>query len=141
MKFNQNITVYGDVDYRGECPTETAEQITFFQVLAKQWPDYHAIALHPKNEAKRSGKDFHRAKLDKLMGSLNTGASDIIIPGCPAFVCEMKRKDHTKSKWQPDQQPYLLAAKNAGAFVCVALGYEAALQAVAEWHNNRISNS
>lgn len=139
MKMNPNITVYGDINYRGECPVEDAEQMTFFSQLKKYWPEYHAIALHPKNEAKRTGKDFHRAKIDKIMGSLNTGASDIIIPGCPAFVCEMKRRDHTQSQWQKEQQPYLLAAQEAGAFVCVALGYEAALEAVAEWHKQRIS--
>ena len=57
------------------------------------------------------------------------GASDIIIPGGPAFVCELKRRDHTQSKWQDGQQEYLDAAQRAGAFVCIALGYKAAEEA------------
>jgi len=71
------------------------------------------------------------------MGGMNTGASDIIIPGCPALVIEMKRRDHTKSKWQAGQIDYLEASKNAGAMVCVALGAEAAIQAVEEWHSQK----
>jgi len=45
----------------------------------------------------------------------------------------MKRQDHTKSKWQPGQLEYLEAAHYAGAFVCVALGWEAAMEAVEDW--------
>jgi len=62
-----------------------------------------------------------------------TGASDIIIPGCPAFVCELKRKDHTLCRWQDSQLEFLEAAKNNGAFVCVSLGHEAAWEAFLEW--------
>jgi len=62
-----------------------------------------------------------------------SGASDVIIPSRVTFVCEMKRADHTKSKWQPGQIDYLNAAQDAGAWVCVALGWEAAMEAVREW--------
>ena len=58
------------------------------------------------------------------------GAPDIIIPGNPTFVCELKRLDHTKCRFQYGQLEYLEAAHKAGAFVCVALGYQAALDAV-----------
>jgi hypothetical protein len=64
---------------------------------------------------------------------MTEGASDIIIPGCPAFVCELKRRDHTKSKWQDGQLEYLETAQKAGAFVCVALGADAAMEAFEEW--------
>lgn len=62
---------------------------------------------------------------------MTPGAADIIIP-C-GFVCELKRRDHTKSKWQPGQLEYLEAAQDAGCFVAVALGWEAALEAVDAW--------
>lgn len=64
---------------------------------------------------------------------MTPGASDIIIPGSPTFVCELKRKDHTLCKWQPNQQEYLQAAKDNGAFVCVALGWEGAMEAYRVW--------
>jgi hypothetical protein len=45
----------------------------------------------------------------------------------------MKRQDHTKSKWQDGQLDFLQTSQELGAFVCVALGYEAALQALNDW--------
>jgi hypothetical protein len=69
----------------------------------------------------------------KAKGAIRNGAADIIICGCPTFVCEMKRQDHTKSKWQDGQLDFLQTSQELGAFVCVALGYEAALQALNDW--------
>ena len=133
MKFPEWLDVYGDTQFRGDCPQEGAEQITFFGMLRAEYPDtLGVLALHPKNEEKRQGKQFRQLDRDKAMG-LSPGASDIIIPGNPAFVCEMKRQDHTKSQWKKGQQEYLWAAKSQGAFTAVALGWEAALRAVKEW--------
>lgn len=127
MKFPPWLKVYGDASYRGSCPAETAEQSTFFNQLP---PDLKKIALHIRNEGKR---DFRQMAKQKAEGGFISGASDVVIPGCPAFVCEMKRLDHTKSKWQPGQVEYMEAAQDNGAFVCVALGWEAAMEAVREW--------
>lgn len=133
MQFPEWLKVFGDADFRGQCHQESAEQITFFGQLRAKYPDtLGVLALHPKNEEKRKGRDFQKLARDKAMG-LSPGASDIVIPGSPAFVCEMKREDHTKSKWQPGQLTYLEAAHKQGAFVCVALGWEAALEAVEAW--------
>lgn len=132
MKFPEWLQVYGDVSFRGDCPNETPEQIAFFNIIRKGSPGIGTTAIHPMNEAKRKGKDFHKLKMDKALG-LTPGASDIIIPGCPSFVCEMKRKDHTKSSWQKDQLQFLEDCKNNGAFVCVALGHKAALEAFNKW--------
>jgi len=60
---------------------------------------------------------------------MTTGAADIIIPGNPSFVCELKRRDHTKSTLDPEQAKYLEQAQAAGAFVCIALGADAAMEA------------
>lgn len=133
MKLPNDIPVYGDPAFRGACPRETVEQVTFFRELRKSWPETLGIlAIHPKNEEKRSGARFSQLDRDKAMG-LSPGASDIIIPGNPAFVCELKRQDHTKCKWQPGQLEYLRAAQSQGAFVCVALGWQAAMEAIKEW--------
>jgi hypothetical protein len=126
MKFPPWLKVYGDTSYRGECPSETLEAITFFAQLRREYPDtYGLIATHIRNEGKRSWEQVARQKAE----GMTKGAPDIIIPTRRAFVCEMKRRDHTKSKWQPMQLEYLKSAHDAGAFVCVALGYDAAYSA------------
>lgn len=130
MRFPDWLRVYGSLDYRGPCPREETEQINFFSHLLHDYPEIAAISVHPKNEGKR---DFMRIHMDRKQGALTVGASDIIIPGCPALVMEMKRKDHTRSQWKKGQREYLQAAQDRGAFCCVALGWEAAMEAVREW--------
>lgn len=126
MKFPSDISVYGNLSYRGECPSETLEQVTFFSRLRTWYKNsYGLIALHPRNEGLRT---WAKAAFEKAEG-MTKGASDVIIPGNPSFVCEIKRRDHTKSKWQDGQQEYLNAAKEAGSFVCIALGADAAWDA------------
>lgn len=132
MKIPPWLKCYGDRTYRGDCPPESAEQITFFNRLRAQYPStYGKIALHPRNEGKRNHRQTARHKAEGMA----PGASDIVIPGCPAFVCELKRQDHTKSRWEDDQLDYLAVSRNAGAFVCVALGWEAAWEAFEAWRS------
>ena len=126
MKIPSDIEVYGDMSYRGKCATESAEQATFFNQLT---PNLRRLAIHPKNEGKRTHAQVAR---DKAQG-LNTGASDIIIVGAPTFVCELKRRDHNKSTITQQQVDFLLNAQAAGAFACIALGYEAAMLALDKW--------
>lgn len=135
MKFNDNITVYGDTEYRGPCPLEEIEQQIFFSRIRQAFPaTYGCIAMHPKNEGKRHG---NQSTKDFMMG-LALGASDIIIPARLPFICELKRRDHTKSQWQSKQIEYLEAAQACGAFVCVALGAEAALEAFKDWLKKQV---
>ena len=125
--------VYGDTSWRGKCPAEAMEQVTFFNTLRREYPDtWGRLALHPRNEQQLRGGQ-HKAMVQHKAEGLTPGASDIIIPARVSFVCEMKRQDHTQSKWQPGQIEYLEAAHNAGAFACVALGWDAAWQAFGEW--------
>lgn len=126
MKFPQWLKVYGDVGFRGDCPSETLEAITFFAHIRKQHPQtYGLIATHIRNEGKRNWQQVARQKAE----GMTKGAPDIIIPMARTFVCELKRQDHTKSKWQEGQLEYLKTAHDTGAFVCVALGYDAAYKA------------
>ena len=127
MKFESWLPVYGDQSYRGDCPTESNEQVTLFARMRKRWPDtIGRVAIHPRNEGKRTpGQVWHQ----KAEG-MTDGASDVIIPGCPALVLELKRRDHTASTWQKGQVEYLKAAHEMGAFVCVALGADAAIEAI-----------
>ena len=135
MKFEPWLKCYGSPNYREPCPPESAEQITFFAELRRRYPDtYGKLALHPKNEEKRKGKQFNRLAIDKALG-MTPGASDVIVP--LGFACEMKRQDHTKSKWQPGQVEYLKAVHDAGGSACVALGWKAAMEALEEWISQR----
>lgn len=121
LKLLKNITIAGDVNYRGDCPHESAEQITFFNQLPTH---LKKIATHIRNEGKRTAQQAQRHKIE----GMNTGASDIIIPCSPPFVIELKRKDHTKSTISKEQVEYLKACQKQGAKVCVALGWEAAIE-------------
>ena len=121
------------MDFRGECPKEDAELITFFNQLKLHYPDLYNIAIHPDNERLISGTGFNAQSRQKAKGAIRSGASDIIIVGNPTFVCELKRQDHTKSRWQDGQLEFLEYSLKNGAFVCIALGYESALEAVKDW--------
>jgi hypothetical protein len=134
MKFPDWLPVYGDTDYRNKkCPVESAEQITFFNTLRREYQDsYGLIAIHPRNEGKRTFSQVARQKAE----GMTPGASDIIIPGNPSFVCELKRLDHTLCGWEDGQVEYLEAAMKNGSFVCVALGHKAALEALQVWIGN-----
>jgi hypothetical protein len=125
----EGCRLYGDASYRGDCPPESNEQVTFFAWLRRAHPKLAEVAIHPRNEGKRHYAQTQRHKSE----GLNPGASDIIIPASASFVCELKRRDHTKSRWQPGQEPYLEASNALGAFTCLALGWEAAADAVEDW--------
>jgi len=125
--------VYGDAGFRGKCPTEDRELVTFFNRLRAEYPDtWGAVALHPRNEGLRKKGQIGAVHRHRIEG-MTQGAADIIIPGNPAFVCELKRCDHTKSAWQDGQIEYLTAASSCGAFTCVALGWQAAWAALEDW--------
>lgn len=133
MKIPQDIKVFGNMDFRGDCAKEDLELITFFNQLRIKYPKLAQVAIHPDNEGLVFGTGFNNHTRQKAKGAIRNGAADIIIVGCPSFVCEMKRKDHTKSRWQDGQLDFLQTSQELGAFVCVALGYEAALKAIDYW--------
>lgn len=129
------IEVVGDTSYRNpKCSMEDAELVTFIAEWNRD-PDLCRIpVLHIPNEKKRRSKqDFAELKKQKLKGAFVPGASDIIAVGFPTLVIELKRADHTVSSIEQDQIDFLTKAQNADAWVCVALGYKAALQFAREW--------
>lgn len=135
MKLPPHIPCYGDQSFRGDCPREDQEQISIVNRVRKEYPtSYGLIAFHPRNEGLKQHGQFSSVLKHKAEGSLK-GVSDLIIPGNPTLVIEIKRRDHTKSKWQDGQIEFLTAAQNAGAFVCVALGAVAAWEAFEEWRS------
>lgn len=138
MKFPEGLQVFGDSTYRGECPLEEAEQATFFSQLRKLYPDtYGRLAMHPKNEGKRRGAQFAQLARDKALG-MTKSAPDVVLPGAPTLLIEIKRQDHTQSKWQDGQVEYLQTAQSLGCFVAVALGWEGAMEAFELWAKSQI---
>lgn len=125
-----DLPLWGDHTYRGKCPVENADQVTLFSFIRAQYPKtWGVLAFHPRNEGVRT---IGQAKWQKAEG-MTAGTVDVIIPASVPLVMEIKRKDHTKSTWQPGQVEYLRAAHAAGAYACIALGYEAAIEAVRYW--------
>lgn len=125
MKFK----TYGEKT-KDKCPSEQIEMASFFNRLRNEYPiTFGKIAIHVRNEGKRSFGQVNRARFE---GGFIKGASDILIPGAPSFVCEMKSRSHT-ARLSPEQIEYLEAAQKLGAFVCVALGAVAAWEAFEEW--------
>ena len=134
MKIPAGMSVYGNTKYRNKkCPKESLEQITFVNNIRVLYPEtYGRILVHAKNEGKLINGQFSEINKDRAMG-MAIGCPDIFIPGLPSFCMELKRADHTLSKISDDQIEYLLAAKECGSFVCVALGHEAAMEAFNYW--------
>ena len=133
MKFPPDIEVVGDTSFRGDCPAELAEQITTVQEIRRRWPDtLGRLVLHHRGEGKRDHRTFAKERAEGLC----PGASDIIIPGNPCIVLELKRKDNTKSRLPPAELEFLRAAQSAGARVCIALGWQAAISFVERFHRS-----
>jgi hypothetical protein len=126
------IPTYGTA-LPGKQPSEKVEMASFFNRLRKVYPDsYGLLALHIRNEGLRSAQQIRSIKGD---GGFVKGASDIVIPGAPTFVCEMKTLSKA-ARLSPEQIVYLTAAQNAGAFACVALGAQGAWDAFEVWRAN-----
>jgi hypothetical protein len=127
------VMTFGDLGFRGKCPSENQEQVTFFNRLRSQYSDtFGKIAIHPRNEGLRKGAQIKSMDMHKAEG-MTAGASDIIIPARVTFVCELKRRDYTQCSWQDGQMPYLSSVASLGGFACVAFGVDAAWQALGYW--------
>jgi hypothetical protein len=123
------IKTYGE-KLPGKQPKEGDEMITFFNILRKEYPEVAKLATHVRNEGNRTHSQTNRQKAE----GMNKGFSDVIIAGCPTFLCEMKSKSKT-SRISKEQVEFLEAADEAGCFACIAYGYEAALEALKDWMN------
>lgn len=141
MSFPDWLPVYGQRN-KDETQPETWHQKQFFSFIRVAYPNsYGRVAFHAKNESRRN---YGQVYFDKSQG-LTKGVSDIIIPGNPTFVCELKKsnlteKTITSSKHWVEQLKYLETCRKLGAFVCLARGYKGAEQAFNEWKKNQVSN-
>ncbi len=130
------IEIVGDVGFRGDCKAEDADLASFFAWARKYHPEYKAFIFHAETEFNPTGATSYayHAK-SKAKGRLDGIADIICLPiskGAPAFLCELKRCDISKSlaskkrKEHFETQLLLLASqKAAGNTAIVALGLEA----------------
>ena len=125
------LKVYGDVDYRNKrCKKERVDQMDFMSWVARNYPEYYPLVFHPKMEGKRN---MFQQMLDKKMGSMKAGVADVVAIGFPCLVMELKRADHKESYWSDGQLAFLERASKAGAYTCLALGFEGAKAAFSDW--------
>lgn len=128
MLIDKRIRFYGDLSYRNKnCPQEFDEQKTIVNQVRKHYPDLVFTSI--KNEGKRTKIQMDE---DKSMG-FRAGVSDLIFFGSPTLCLEVKRADHTLCKWQPEQEPFLIAAQEQGAMTCVCFGWQAGMEAIKDW--------
>lgn len=128
MIIDKRIRCYGDLNYRNpKTPREDSEAQTLVNQVRKKYP--HVLFMHIKNEGKKTKA---QADFDRSMGMM-AGASDFIFLGVPPMALELKRQDHTLSKWQPKQQEFLIASQEQGMFTAVCFGWQAGMQAVEDW--------
>lgn len=114
------VDVLGDHGFRGVCPSEEAEQVTFFNKIRREYPEtYGLIATHIKNEGKRTGAQHARDAANGMV----TGACDIIVG---SWYCELKRRDPTKCKTTSEQVAYCETINKLCGRAVYALGWEAA---------------
>ena len=124
------LPLYGDKTFRGDCELEAYEQKQFVKAVRKIFPvTLGKLITHIKNEGARSDSQTNH---DYSMG-LWPGAADIIIIAKIPFVLELKRRDPTKSSFSQDSIVYLKTAQDQGAFVCGALGFAGAWDALEVW--------
>ena len=127
------IPTYG-TSTAGACPSEKVEMASFFNRLRRDHPALGAIALHIRNEGKRTAMQQQSIVGE---GGFVKGASDVVIPGAPAFVMEMKSRAKT-AKVSKEQWAYLEACAAQGAFACVALGAVGAWEAFEVWRQQQV---
>ena len=113
-------------------PTEMAEQITLVNRIRTQYPDtYGRLVVHIANEGRRTVAQAQRAKAE----GMTTGAADIIIPARRPLVMELKRRKG--GRVSAEQEAYLTAAWELGAFACLCYGLDAAWVAFNQWREEQ----
>lgn len=138
------IDVYGDHSFRGECSLEDSCLASFFAWVRYQYPQYHDLIFHCETEFNPTSATSYAYHAKSTAKGRLDGLADIVcLPiksGAPAFVCELKRKDISKSLASKKRKEHfhtqllrLQSQKKSGAFAIVALGLDAAKAAFIEY--------
>lgn len=113
-----------DSGYRGDCPKEETDQISYGLWMQHSFPD--VLWFHVPNETgTRSGPQFVEKR--RRMG-VRSGVSDNVILthgiNHKCGLIELKRRDKTKSKVSKSQTDVLEEAIVEGHFGAIAYGLE-----------------
>lgn len=109
----------------GETKKESIEQINFISWLRVNHPVLYRDVFHVPNEGKHTGS--YRAMQAKM--GLKKGIPDLLF-WCHSLVIEMKAH---KGSIEAEQKLRLNQAAEAGQFVAVCYGAEAAKEAIADY--------
>jgi len=140
MKLPPNIPLYGNPTFRGKCPREAIEQASAVNRIRQLHPDtFGSLVFHPRNEQQLTGGQ-HSAMIRHKAEGLTAGVPDLFIPGAPSCIIEIKRCNPQLSKISDEQVAYLIKAQEMGAFVAVALGAIAAIEAFDIWRERFYSH-
>ena len=115
-------------EFPKDAPSESVEQITFFNQLRKLHPEIAKVAIHGKNEGKRTVKQIAKDKAEGLV----KGAPDIFIAGNPTLLIELKKRSK-RARVSDEQINFLESASNLGADCYICYGWESAWKALQEW--------
>jgi hypothetical protein len=75
----RGVLIFGDTGFRGECPKEDLEQVTFFARLRREYPEtWGMIAIHPRNEGLKVRGQIGSVARHKAEG-MTPGAADIVL--------------------------------------------------------------
>ena len=138
------IEIKGDPSYRGDCPIEDSDLASFFSWVRYNYPQYESLIFHCETEFNpTSASSYAYHTKSKAKGRLDGIADIVCLPvssGAPAFLCELKRLDVSKSlaskkrKEHFETQLLLLSSqKSFGNIAIVALGLEATKTAFKEY--------
>lgn len=121
---SKGILVFGDPDFRGDCPKEEGACQTIVNQTKKRYPNL--VFMHIKNEGARRSDQIKR---EKAMGFI-TGASDYLFVGYPMMALEVKRSNPKLSTIDTQQIEFLEKVISLGGIAVVALGGVAGVEAV-----------
>lgn len=128
MKTPEWLPKFGDLPKSTNNPAEDYVLSSVVSRIRKDYPTtYGLVAFHVKNESKRTTTQI---KIDKMKG-LTKGVSDLIVIGNPTLCMEIK-KDNS-CRFEDGQLQFLEQAQKGGAFACLAVGYQGALDAFHHW--------
>ena len=128
MKTPEWLPKFGDLPKSTNNPAEDYVLSSVVSRIRKDYPTtYGLVAFHVKNESKRTTTQI---KIDKMKG-LTNGVSDLIVMGDPTLCMEIK-KDNS-CRFEDGQLQFLEQAQKGGAFACLAVGYQGALDAFHHW--------
>jgi hypothetical protein len=138
------IEIVGDAGFRGDCKQEDADLASFFAWVRFTYPQYVNFIFHAETEFNpTSATSYAYHAKSKAKGRLDGIADIICLPiskGAPAFMCELKRVDISKSLTSKKRKEHfykqiliLSSQQEAGNIAIVALGFESAKYAFIEY--------